>query len=430
MEKLPGTRFSTPLSGSAKETQMRLEHIASGPRRRPPVIYIALVFAFCLLCGNLVSCQVKEEEAPDISSADISIPAPPAQNPDMEVREERETLEAVDLDGDGLADSVTVAARFDPLLFEEGEKAGAITVTANLGSGETLEWGWTGEDWYGIWSLEAARLTSPDRDALVLELTFPNSNYRAAEVRVLELDSGELTERFRTDFENIFCILGTYLASREGSPLSAVRVPTLVDKWHAPEWYTLSWNGTGWDMIGDGFFTDTETVVVAEGRELTVMLQGRRGDNGHFGHSLVYDYIQVFDGDDLLQTILPEDVPGDDRFPEQTFLAEGSPSVLVQDINFDGAEDFAVSCDMTRDQGYRWFRWNSGQGRFEYSFSLAGIPELVPQGQKIIEGCWTENWESTVYNIYSFNNRGWLILESTWDTLSEAQNACQEDGLP
>ena len=201
-------------------------------------------------------------------------------------------------------------------------------------------------------------------------------------------------------------------------------MPALVDKWHAPEWYTLSWNGAGWDMIGDGFFTDTETVVVAEGRELTVMLQGRRGDNGHSGHSLVYDYIQVFDGDDLLQTILPEDVPGDDRFPEQTFLAEGSPSVLVQDINFDGAEDFAVSCDMTRDQGYRWFRWNSGQGRFEYSFSLAGIPELVPQGQKIIEGCWTENWESTVYNIYSFNNRGWLILESTWDTLSDAQNAC------
>ena len=167
------------------------------------MIYIALVFAFCLLCGNLVSCQIKEEEAPDSSSADISIPAPPAQKPDMEVREERETLEEVDLDGDGLADTVTVVARFDPLLFEEGEEAGAITVTADLGSGETLEWGWTGEDWYGIWSLEAARLTSPDRDALVLELAFPNSNYRAGEVRVLELDGGELTERFRTDFENI-----------------------------------------------------------------------------------------------------------------------------------------------------------------------------------------------------------------------------------
>ena len=97
------------------------------------MIYIALVFAFCLLCGNLVSCQIKEEEAPDSSSADISIPAPPAQKPDMEVREERETLEEVDLDGDGLADTVTVVARFDPLLFEEGEEAGAITYKKMFG---------------------------------------------------------------------------------------------------------------------------------------------------------------------------------------------------------------------------------------------------------------------------------------------------------
>ena len=53
--------------------------------------------------------------------------------------------------------------------------------------------------------------------------------------------------------------------------------------------------------------------------------------------------------------------------------------------------------------------------------------EVVPQGQHLIEACWTEDWENKLYNIYSFNNRGWLILESTWDTMVEAQNACQED---
>ena len=63
----------------------------------------------------------------------------------------------------------------------------------------------------------------------------------------------------------------------------------------------------------------------------------------------------------------------------------------------------------------------------EYAFSLAGEVEVVPQGQHLIEACWTEDWENKLYNIYSFNNRGWLILEGTWDTMVEAQDACKED---
>ena len=60
--KLPYTPFSTPLSRSARETKQRLENIMSGPKKRPPVIFIALVSAFCLLSGNLVSCQVAQPE--------------------------------------------------------------------------------------------------------------------------------------------------------------------------------------------------------------------------------------------------------------------------------------------------------------------------------------------------------------------------------
>ena len=205
-----------------------------------------------------------------------------------------------------------------------------------------------------------------------------------------------------------------------------------MDKWHDPEYYTLSWNGTGWDFVGDGYFTDAETVTVTDGRVLTLALRGRvTGEQ--FGPHLIYDQIQVFDGDmmfnpnKLLQTILPEDIPGDDRFPDQIFSADGSACVWIQDINFDGAEDFAVLCDSTRNQGCRWFRWNEGQGQFEYAFSLAGEVEVVPQGQHLIEACWTEDWENKLYNIYSFNNRGWLILEGTWDTMVEAQDACKED---
>lgn len=60
--KIPPTPFSTRLSGSAKETERRLRNIFSGPKKRPPALFLALVFAACLLCGNLVSCNQRPAE--------------------------------------------------------------------------------------------------------------------------------------------------------------------------------------------------------------------------------------------------------------------------------------------------------------------------------------------------------------------------------
>lgn len=67
--KMPRTPLSTPLSGSAKETEIRIRNIFSGPKKRPPVLFLVLMFSVCIFCGNLVSCQVKEVEPdrPDIA---------------------------------------------------------------------------------------------------------------------------------------------------------------------------------------------------------------------------------------------------------------------------------------------------------------------------------------------------------------------------
>lgn len=64
-EKIPRTPLSTPLSGSAKETEIRLRNIFSGPKKRPPIPLMILVAAVCVFCGNIVSCQVKEPEGPE-----------------------------------------------------------------------------------------------------------------------------------------------------------------------------------------------------------------------------------------------------------------------------------------------------------------------------------------------------------------------------
>ena len=60
--QVPYTPFSTPLSGSARLAELRIRNIFAGPKKRPPAIFIALVSAFCLLCGNLVSCQQRPAE--------------------------------------------------------------------------------------------------------------------------------------------------------------------------------------------------------------------------------------------------------------------------------------------------------------------------------------------------------------------------------
>lgn len=87
MKDIPRTPFSTPLSGSAREVKMRLEQIAAGPQKRPPLIFIVLVSAVCLLCGNLVSCQVGAENPADSSSSLQEPAAPPAAERDARARE-------------------------------------------------------------------------------------------------------------------------------------------------------------------------------------------------------------------------------------------------------------------------------------------------------------------------------------------------------
>ena len=74
---LPRSPFSTPLSGSARETEERIRNIFQYQKKRPPALLLALACALALLCGGLVSCQPPAGG----SASDISEDTAPTAGP-------------------------------------------------------------------------------------------------------------------------------------------------------------------------------------------------------------------------------------------------------------------------------------------------------------------------------------------------------------
>lgn len=59
----PNTPFSTPLSGSARETEERIRNIFQYKKTRPPLPLFLAACVLALFCGGLVSCQTGETAA-------------------------------------------------------------------------------------------------------------------------------------------------------------------------------------------------------------------------------------------------------------------------------------------------------------------------------------------------------------------------------
>ena len=70
----PPTPFSTPLSGSAKETQTRIRNIFQFQKKRPSVLVLTLAAALVLSCGGLVSCQSAGEDVSTVGRPTIEEP--------------------------------------------------------------------------------------------------------------------------------------------------------------------------------------------------------------------------------------------------------------------------------------------------------------------------------------------------------------------
>ncbi len=319
--------------------------------------------------------------------------------------------EGLDLDGTGgTDDSVTVFS------YDDDSSSGPLTVVeAALGTGEVLTWELPST---GHPRLLPASFTPSGLQSVVLVLEDRYSNYGAASCFVLAVEEGALTEQVRlgtwednADDLAPDCpvIWSAYLHTRPDG-LQVLRVPILYDKWHQPEWATLSWTQAGWDLTRDGYLTDTETVTVGPGRTLTLALRcpiPAPDDSSQ----LRYDQIQVLDGGTLLQTITPDSFTPDSRAAFQGFVAF-SPLldyVDVRDIDFDGSEDFGVLCDTTHNEAHCWFVWDEASGSFRYLTTLGGRLEVLPETGQLVEGWWTDGPEP-VYHALAYNSRGELVL--------------------
>ena len=319
--------------------------------------------------------------------------------------------EGLDLDGTGgTDDSVTVFS------YDDDSASGPLTVVeAALGTGEVLTWELPST---GHPRLLPASFTPSGLQSVVLVLEDRYSNYGAASCFVLAVEEGALTEQVRlgtwednADDLAPDCpvIWSAYLHTRPDG-LQVLRVPILYDKWHQPEWATLSWTQAGWDLTRDGYLTDTETVTVGPGRTLTLALRcpiPAPDDSSQ----LRYDQIQVLDGGTLLQTITPDSFTPDSRAAYQGFVAF-SPLldyVDVRDIDFDGSEDFGVLCDTTHNEAHCWFVWDEASGSFRYLTTLGGRLEVLPETGQLVEGWWTDGPEP-VYHALAYNSRGELVL--------------------
>ena len=307
--------------------------------------------------------------------------------------------QGLNLDGVGGLDDGLVVTSYGPDVGNE------TRVEVTLGTGEALTW--TEPGFYSPVALPGY-LSRTDRQSLVLELDAPYSNYGAAFYVMLEVEGGALLEQARLEYDNDEQALLGFAFLQDGAEgLQALRVPALYDKWHAPIWSTLTWNGTQFQLVSDGFFTDTYSLRVSGGRTLTLSLRCTPGED-YFTES--YDQIQIWEGDTLLQTISPSASQLDRRAPFQGFLANptGQNDVDIRDINFDGYEDFGLQCDTSHNEVHAWFVWDTESQSYQYRALLGGQLTLDPENWQLEEVWWID--DPAVVNTYTWDESGQLQL--------------------
>lgn len=151
-QKIPHSPFATHLSGSAKETELRLRSIFQWKKKRPPVTLLVLAAMVALFCGSLVSCQPQQGQSAQedtgqktVTLEDLSVEAstPDVQQAESELERTAETLPGkYDFNHDGKTETVDLVTVWD----HDGNdlEVAWYELQVQAADGTIL---WTGEAW-------------------------------------------------------------------------------------------------------------------------------------------------------------------------------------------------------------------------------------------------------------------------------------------
>lgn len=410
---MPRTPFSTPLSGSARETELRLRNLFSGPKKRPPTLFLALMFSMCIFCGNLVSCNVAEADPPDASRAAVSQPEPgmsegmAADNwkdgfwfvlmgtgsfqsasdgerldlnsvtrlfttdPDIAFQVKNFTL--CDLDGDGVPEAVLRIGEymgFAVLRWEDGDVNAYAEVPRGLGelkADGTFLYSNSAFDW-GI-----GRYTFNGNESELEEITYckPATDYE------IYMDHGEFISQ--SDFN------------------------LAVERWKAsaqPLWYELTEENIETMLDSEGRFHVYELEDTEGGYKLTFI--GQLVDQ-EWDHQEIYGPIHIFAGGTLVQTITKDSPVQDEGYLFDGLLPWYRPD--YRDVNFDGVPDLGLLCGTSYNGPVYWFLRDKETGQFEPGF-YSSLELNVDDEKKILLDGWRDGIIGWDYWTYKYNDQG------------------------
>ncbi|MGI5963920.1 MAG: XAC2610-related protein [Lawsonibacter sp.] len=161
-------------------------------------------------------------------------------------------------------------------------------------------------------------------------------------------------------------------------------------------------------------FTDTCFLTTASGRILQVILEEKKLEGPYMDHYFQVERILVYEGDTLLQGLdaASFSCPGfkdwEGLFVNRGYSV-GEPTML--DLNFDGSQDLGLLATSSYSQNvpYAFFLWDDQQEELVPSIQLSAFPNLDEEAREVIDYTKQSGYQFQ-WDYYSVNLTGELEL--------------------
>ena len=440
----PRSPFSTRLSGSARETELRMRSIFQWKKKRPPVWLMVLTAALILSCGSLVSCRSRQDTPPDVSTPLSDEAASPTFFKEVTLsdgsqflfRTEEDPSEA-SFDGfsswlywmDNGTEHPVTSVPYGPE-HHYWESIALDTFSDVMGrSGFTLSYD-TGAAWHSVFyyamdqgypefiagcynTVWTEDLDGDGRTELLSNYHtqgYLDVHWAAENAANYSAQLNETARRMLNLPSEVWVNLNA-LARQEDGVVVACWTQDDVEHTQELELAKL------WQFeLAQSSRTDVRTLRTASGRELTVVLEEQNMEGEYLENWYQVTSIRVYDGESLIQTIDPASLewPQPDS-PDNGLYVMGEHDYMepqVLDLNADGSEDLGVMAELLppKSPSFAWFLWDEDREQLVLS---AWLSDFLITARR---GTYSLSPDLEFYcNFYTYNTDG------TWETVQERQ---------